>query len=220
MGAASRNQANDFLFQPLGYYPIIRSSKATVTLRAKQDVTDETLMLRYQRGDVGALVQLVHRHHAHLFNFIFRDVRDLGIAATLHQEVLLSIANQSSNFQRHIQISTAIYSIARNLCVEHLEQRPHNLRSSSGFAPENASEQSSEQSSEQVHQQQNDITSAVEKLPNDQLEVFLLREMINMPFKEIAVVTGSSENTVRSRMRAALERLQTALQSSGESVSL
>jgi RNA polymerase sigma-70 factor (ECF subfamily) len=55
------------------------------------------------------------------------------------------------------------------------------------------------------------ITTAVETLPDDQREVFLMREASNLPFKEIAEITGVSENTVKSRMRYALERLQAAL---------
>jgi RNA polymerase sigma-70 factor (ECF subfamily) len=55
------------------------------------------------------------------------------------------------------------------------------------------------------------IVSAVESLPDEQREVFLLREVANLPFKEIAEVTGTAENTVKSRMRYALERLRTAL---------
>ena len=38
-----------------------------------------------------------------------------------------------------------------------------------------------------------------------------MREVVNLPFKEIAEITGVPENTVKSRMRYALERLQEAL---------
>src|SRR5205085_1005671 len=55
------------------------------------------------------------------------------------------------------------------------------------------------------------IVTAVDALPEDQREVFLLREVADLPFKEIAEVTGIAENTVKSRMRYALERLRTAL---------
>jgi RNA polymerase sigma-70 factor (ECF subfamily) len=55
------------------------------------------------------------------------------------------------------------------------------------------------------------IVSAVETLPDDQREVFLLREVGNLPFKDIAEVTGVPENTVKSRMRYALDRLKNAL---------
>ena len=51
----------------------------------------------------------------------------------------------------------------------------------------------------------------VEELPQEQREVFLLREVGNLPFKDIAQITGVPENTVKSRMRYALERLQESL---------
>jgi RNA polymerase sigma-70 factor (ECF subfamily) len=55
------------------------------------------------------------------------------------------------------------------------------------------------------------IAAAVEALPEEQREVFLMRELQNLPFKDIADVVGVPENTVKSRMRYALERLQRAL---------
>jgi RNA polymerase sigma-70 factor (ECF subfamily) len=55
------------------------------------------------------------------------------------------------------------------------------------------------------------ITTAIEALPDDQREVFLLREYSDLAFKEIASIVGAPENTVKSRMRYALERLQDAL---------
>ncbi len=55
------------------------------------------------------------------------------------------------------------------------------------------------------------IAEAVDALPEDQREVFLLRQVQGLPFKEIAGIIGVPENTVKSRMRYALERLQEAL---------
>ena len=55
------------------------------------------------------------------------------------------------------------------------------------------------------------ILKAVEALPDDQREVFLLREVADLPFREIAEITGVPENTVKSRMRYALDRLKQAL---------
>ncbi len=43
-------------------------------------------------------------------------------------------------------------------------------------------------------------------------EVFLMREFLDMPFKQIAQVVGVPENTVKSRMRYALEKLRLELE--------
>ena len=61
------------------------------------------------------------------------------------------------------------------------------------------------------------IDRAVAELPDDQREVFLMREVMELPFAEIASVVGVSEPTVKSRMRYALEKLRIALADLGES---
>ena len=53
-------------------------------------------------------------------------------------------------------------------------------------------------------------------LPDEQREIFLLREVADLQFNEIAAVVGCPENTVKSRMRYALEKLR-ALQAFGAS---
>jgi RNA polymerase sigma-70 factor (ECF subfamily) len=55
------------------------------------------------------------------------------------------------------------------------------------------------------------IARAVEALPEEQREVFLLRQLEGLAFREISEVVGVPANTVKSRMRYALERLQKAL---------
>jgi len=55
------------------------------------------------------------------------------------------------------------------------------------------------------------VDRAIGELPAEQREVFLMREVMEMSFAEIAAQVGSSEPTVKSRMRYALQRLRTAL---------
>ena len=55
------------------------------------------------------------------------------------------------------------------------------------------------------------IAHAVERLPEEQREVFLLRQLQGLAFREIAEVVGAPANTVKIRMRYALERLQQIL---------
>ena len=58
---------------------------------------------------------------------------------------------------------------------------------------------------------QSRLAGAVERLPEDQREVFLMRQMSGLSFKEIGEVVGAPENTVKSRMRYALEKLREEL---------
>lgn len=181
-------------------------------------------MLRYQRGDSSAFAFLVRRHKAPLYNFVLRHLRSQPAAEDITQEAFLRVVQRASEFKHEARFSTWLYTIARNLCIDHsrkMKLRRHpsldaptdtsdGSRPLLEVVPSSSTESDVERAAEWTAMRRS-IVAAVEALPDDQREVFLLREVANLPFKEIAEVTGTPENTVKSRMRYALERLRMAL---------
>jgi RNA polymerase sigma-70 factor (ECF subfamily) len=181
-------------------------------------------MLRYQRGDSSAFAFLVRRHKAPLYNFVLRHLRSQAAAEDITQEAFLRVVQRASDFKHEARFSTWLYTIARNLCIDHsrkMKLRRHpsldaptetsdGSRTLLEVVPSSSTESDVERAAEWTAMRRS-IVAAVEALPDDQREVFLLREVANLPFKEIAEVTGTPENTVKSRMRYALERLRMAL---------
>ena len=186
-------------------------------------IPDETLLERFQAGDTRAFEELLQRYRGPIFNFVLRSVRDRERAADLTQETFLRVVQRADSFRGGSKLSTWIYAIARNLCIDH-GRRMVFRRHRSLDAPLKGSEEKSSPMVDRIpsrepetdrdaigRQLQAQIAAAVEELPDDQREVFLLRQVQGMAFKDIAEVVGVSENTVKSRMRYALERLQGAL---------
>ena len=60
------------------------------------------------------------------------------------------------------------------------------------------------------------LQEAIDLLSHEQREVFVMREFLDMPFRDIANAVGCPENTVKSRMRYALEKLRAQLQEYAE----
>jgi RNA polymerase sigma-70 factor, ECF subfamily len=192
---------------------------------ARLQVTDEALMTRYQRGDLAALAALVERHQTPLYNFILRQVRADGVAEDIVQEVFVRIIEKASSFKHEARFTTWVYTIARNLCIDHLRKSAYRRHASLDQTEDRAEGESaplgeriadlhpraSTERTAVASEIQEKVVRAVEALPEEQKEVFLLREIANLSFKEIAEVTQAPENTVKSRMRYALERLQEAL---------
>ncbi len=186
--------------------------------------TDEALMIRFQRGERAAFTQLVRRHQTGLYNFALRQLRIPSVAEDVVQEAFVRVVQNALEFKHEARFSTWAYTITRNLCIDQLRKRAlrkhpsldESKRGEEGDGP-TLGEQTAD-SRANVERQvtgmelKERIAAAVEELPDDQREVFLLRELSNLPFKEIAEITGVPENTVKSRMRYALERLQGALQ--------
>jgi RNA polymerase sigma-70 factor (ECF subfamily) len=187
-------------------------------------LADEALLERFQRGDAEAFEVLLGRYERPLYNFVLRSVRDPEKAADLIQEVFLRVIQRSDQFQGQSKLSTWLYSIARNLCIDH-GRRMVFRRHRSLDAPLASDDGKSATLGDRVpaptpeadrdsiaRELQGQIAAAVEELPEDQREVFLMRQVQGLAFKDIAEIVGVSENTIKSRMRYALERLQAALE--------
>ena len=190
--------------------------------RTAHDPPDEALMLRYQQGDRAAFAALVRRHQSPLFNFALRQVRTPELAQDIVQETFVRVVQKATDFKHEARFTTWVYTITRNLCIDHLRKgalRKHpsldESRGEEGEGPtlgeQTADPRANVEREATGTELKTRILRAVDKLPDDQREVFLMREVSNLPFKEIADITGVPENTVKSRMRYALERLQEAL---------
>jgi RNA polymerase sigma-70 factor (ECF subfamily) len=187
-------------------------------------MTDEALMAHYQQGDVDAFAELVSRHEKRLWNFVRRFVADSATAEDLLQEVFLRVVRSAAEWHPSAKFSTWLLTIARNLCTDQarrgalrkadsLDQTPGARADDSGShridkvaSPEGNAERAAMNREIALR-----VDQAVEELPVEQREVFLMREVMDMSFAEIATATGASEPTVKSRMRYALERLRSAL---------
>ena len=190
---------------------------------ARTEVSDEALMIRFQRGDRSAFTQLLRRHQTGLYNFALRQLRIQAAAEDVVQEAFVRVVQNAADFKHEARFSTWVYTITRNLCIDQLRKRAlrkhpsldEARKSDVGDGP-TLGEQTADSRANVERQAtgteiKTRILAAVDELPEDQREVFLLRELSNLPFKEIAEITGVPENTVKSRMRYALERLQAAL---------
>ncbi|MDW8362670.1 MAG: RNA polymerase sigma factor [Myxococcales bacterium] len=183
---------------------------------------DEALVARIGARDARAFEILMSRYRRSVFNFILRSVRDRELAAELHQEVFLRVAQRAAEFQGEAKVSTWIFTIARNLCIDTSRKmafrRHRSLDETSGEDADGPSlVERTAGAGAGVERQaigselRRRLLEAIDALPPEQREVFLMREVHDMPFRDIAAVVGAPENTVKSRMRYALERLQRAL---------
>jgi RNA polymerase sigma-70 factor (ECF subfamily) len=180
-------------------------------------------MLAFKSGDARALTALVGRHRQAVFNFILRYVAHRQRAEDLLQETWLKVVRGSADYQPKAKFTTWVYTIARNLCVD--SARKETYRQTDSLDAPAGADAGGRELSETVPDEATAapdraadnarlrplLTRALMALPVEQREVFLLREYQGVGFKEIAEVTGVNENTVKSRMRYALEGLRRQL---------
>jgi RNA polymerase sigma-70 factor (ECF subfamily) len=186
-------------------------------------LSNEALMTAYQRGDVTAFAELVARHEKPLWSFLRRLVRDESAAEDLLQEIFMRVVRGAATWQPNAKFSTWLYTIGRNLCIDHGRKLQHRRTLSlDGHAggDEDAAPRLHEQLSGADRGAERSalnrelaarLDRAIAALPEPQREVFVMREVLDLPFAEIAEAVGASEATVKSRMRYALQRLRSEL---------
>jgi RNA polymerase sigma-70 factor (ECF subfamily) len=185
--------------------------------------SDEQLLGRYTRGELEAMEVLLARYKRPLFHFVLRLVGERSRAEDLLQEAFLRMVEHASSFEGTSSLKTWLYRIARNLCVDELRRRKHRKHPSLDARASTDAGESHSLYDRLPHTDAGPdrrmvdrelarrMAMAIDELPQDQREVFVLRQVQQLSFKEIAEITDVPENTVKSRMRYALERLQRAL---------
>jgi RNA polymerase sigma-70 factor, ECF subfamily len=184
------------------------------------DESDERLMLRFQAGDARAFEVLVRRHRTPVFSFLVRLTADRARAEDLCQEVFLKVVKASRTWEERARFRTWVYAIARNLAVDEARRaafrraEPLDAPGPAGAAAHPADDPPPDAAAAAALLRPK-LEAALAALPPEQREVFLLREYAGLRFAEIADVTGTPENTVKSRMRYALEALREGLAALG-----
>jgi RNA polymerase sigma-70 factor, ECF subfamily len=194
-------------------------------------MTSEALMAAFQKGDAKAFSELMARHERPLWNFLRRFVAVESQAEDLLQETFLRVIRHAGDWQPSAKFSTWLYTIARNLCTDQARRmslrKAASLDAAAGPATTDGASADGDTGPRRIdrlsggdrggevaaqnRQAADRIEQAVAELPHDQREVFLMREVMDMSFAEIAAAVGASEPTVKSRMRYALGRLRQAL---------
>jgi RNA polymerase sigma-70 factor (ECF subfamily) len=179
-------------------------------------------MAQYQKGDARSFEVLLRRHERPVYNFLYRMVGHPTTAEDLLQEVFLRVIHHAKDFEGRAKFTTWVYTIARNLCHDHGRRQKFRKHASLDapvsdekdgasrvdFVPSRDSSPHDDLVAKDLMAR---LEQAMTTLSDDQREVFLMREKLGLPFKEIADIVGCPENTVKTRMRHALEKLQKAL---------
>ncbi len=165
-------------------------------------------MERFLSGRASAFQVLSARHGARIYNFILRQVRDQELAKDLVQETFLRVVKNAASFRAQSKFTTWLYTIARNQCIDALRKARHRRHVPLDRPLSKDDDGGATLLDMVADDRPGQATQALGELPDEQREVFLMREIEGLKFREIAEIVGIPENTVKSRMRYALEALR------------
>ncbi|MDF2446586.1 MAG: polymerase subunit sigma-24 [Moraxellaceae bacterium] len=177
--------------------------------------SDEALMLAYQAGDAGAFDTLYQRHRGRLFRFLVREAGSREAGEEIYQEAWLRLIRHRDDYRVQARFSTWIYRLAHSCLVDHLRRQGRRWRHEETveeLPADAACPLPSPESEWGRHLTARALTACMAQLPAEQREVFLLKEEAEFSLAEIAEITGAGLEAAKSRLRYALKKLRSCLE--------
>lgn len=178
-----------------------------MTSVAQSEPGDSEWVTRSQGGDRAAFGALVRRHQDGVYRYILRMVGSRDEALELTQEAFVKAWEALPRWRPEAQFRTWLFSIASNVATDSLRRRRivEFVPLEEDYDVPGASVDPADQL--QAKQKLRALDAALQRLPHDQREIVLLREIEDMSYGEISAALGISEGTVKSRLARAREAL-------------
>lgn len=185
---------------------------------------EKAWLAEYRSGDAEALGRMVEHFRRPLYSFILKMMEGRGDVDEVFQEVWFR-AIKSLPTYRDDKFLSWLFRIAHNLIIDRARRaKPMvDIQASSEDGEDVIESQLADRkigpelevSGHEIGQR---IQAAVQQLPEEQREVFLLRTESDVSFKEIARIQKTSINTALARMHYAVQKLRAELRTDYESL--
>jgi RNA polymerase sigma-70 factor (ECF subfamily) len=172
---------------------------------------DSALMLRYRDGDVAAFEVLYSRHKDAVFRYLLRLCQHRDTAEDVFQDAWGKIVKARDSYRPTAKFSTFLYRVAHNCFIDHIRRNKRHTQTAavepdSQPDPADLPEVETERSLARRR-----LEVALQELPEEQRDVFLLSEEAGLSLDQIASVTDSNRETAKSRLRYAVNKLRAAI---------
>ncbi|WP_437920860.1 RNA polymerase sigma factor [Sphingobacterium sp. LRF_L2] len=183
-------------------------------MKVLKDKSDLELIQAYVAGDEAGIEVLLNRYKSKIYTSIYLQVKDEYLAEDIFQETFIKVIKtlKSGRYNDEGKFLPWVVRIAQNMVIDHFrkEKRSPTVVSSEGYDIFGVLEFADEsvESKLMANQRDLDLRKIIQRLPDDQKEVLIMRHFCDMSFKDIADITGVSINTALGRMRYALNNLR------------
>jgi RNA polymerase sigma-70 factor (ECF subfamily) len=183
--------------------------------------SDEDLLIQFGKGTKEAFGVLVRRYERELFGYLRRYLGDSTLAEDVFQNTFLQLYVKSGQYEPGRPVRPWLYTIATNQAIDALRRQGRHqalsldqgreeladgdVRSlletleSRGVGPADAAESA---------ERRDRVRASVERLPDFLRQVLVLAYYQGLKYREIADVLDIPVGTVKSRLHAALVKLQ------------
>lgn len=181
--------------------------------------TDEELIRRFRHsGDTSAFESLVHRYERDLFGYLRRYLHSAEMAEDVFQATFLQVHLKRDAFEDGRRFRPWLYAIATHQAIDaQRRNRRHRVvdldrrrgdEEGHAFVAALASRDGAADDQAAAEESRQQVRAAIDALSAPQRLVVELVYQHGMKYREVATRIGVPVGTVKSRMRAALLKLE------------
>ena len=218
MGTIALDRA-PFLQKPsIGAVPQWTQASSAAHTQDWTQWTDAEIMQRAGLGDDACLEFLIAKYRRAMVSFMYRMVRNQGVAEELAQEVFLRIYRSRASYRAEARFSTWLYRIASNLAVNHARDTKQERSASTiyldaadeetGTTPDVADSRITAEQDMLRDERLRQIRAHVMALPERQRMAVLMHKYQDLNYKEIGDVLKLSESATKSLLFRAYQSLR------------
>ena len=188
---------------------------------------DKKLIEKAAGGDVEAFEKIIEEYQNIVYSIALRMSGNETDAFDMAQEVFIKLYRNLSKFDGRSKLSTWIYRVASNTCLDELKKRKRirdntkSLNEEFEMADDSVVLEIKDTKPLPEEEIENSeiketLNSAILKLSDQHKEVIILRDIEGFSYEEIADITKNSVGTVKSRLSRARSALRKILKEYGE----
>jgi RNA polymerase sigma-70 factor (ECF subfamily) len=184
-----------------------------------EQMEDKELVHLFRKNDDQlAFRELMNRHQAKIYSYIFSMIQNRETANDIFQETFTKvITKMDDTYNEQGKWIAWVMRIAHNATIDHIRKQKRFVDVSSSYDKESKTDfydrlpdedAVGQQEKLEIDESTSSLMKHIANLPEEQRTVVMLRHYYEMPFKEIAELTDVSINTALGRMRYALINLR------------
>lgn len=177
---------------------------------------DELTLRRAQRGDARAFEALVTPYEDMVWRVCWHYTGHVEDARDCAQEVMLKAWRSIGAYRRDCSLESWLYRVCASVCADFLRRKkrrapedPLDAMREEGFDPADPAPGPGE--ALEARQSRQALRRAIARLPEDMRAALILYALEKKRYEDIAVITGASVGTVKSRISRAREKLKNFL---------
>jgi RNA polymerase sigma-70 factor, ECF subfamily len=174
---------------------------------------DPDVLRKAQRGDERAFALILRAYETPIYNYVLRMVNDRALAEDLTQEVFVRVFQGLPRFSLRCKFTTWLFQVAKNRVLDELRARDRRPQTSVTLEDAPALEVL-DQPIERV-ETIDSLWRAVNELNPDLKMALLLRDVVGLPYNEIADSLEITLATVKWRIFKAREEVALAMERDG-----